>query len=251
MIDITIAIDKLDKIGLEEVKKELLQRGLSEDQTRTIESYLNIDGSNEDKLTQVRSLIGNSDAGKQGIAEVEFVFQHTKNTNLIIDLTLARGLNYYTGIIFEAKAPAEVKMGSIGGGGRYDDLTGLFGVPGIPGVGISFGVDRIYDVLEEMNLFPGDVQVSTKALFFNMGEKESLFTFDVMQQLRSKGIACEMYHEASKINKQFTYAEKKNIPYVIIIGSKEIEEKHCAVKNLATGKQESVPIEKLAEYLSS
>ena len=130
-------------------------------------------------------------------------------------------------------------MGSIGGGGRYDDLTGLFGVPNIPGVGISFGVDRIYDVLEEMNLFPEDVQVSTKALFFNMGETESQFAFGIMQQLRSNGIACELYHEAAKINKQFTYAEKKNIPFVIIIGSKEIEEQNCAVKNLATGNQEA------------
>jgi histidyl-tRNA synthetase len=251
MIDITIAIDKLDKIGLEKVKEELLERGLKDDQIKIIESYLNITGSNEEKLLQIKTLIGSSTIGKQGIEEVEFVFQQTKNTNLSIDFTLARGLNYYTGIIFEAKAPEEVKMGSIGGGGRYDDLTGLFGVPNIPGVGISFGVDRIYDVLEEMNLFPTDVQVSTKALFFNMGEAESQFAFGIMQQLRSSGIACELYHEATKINKQFTYAEKKNIPFVIIIGSKEMEEKNCAVKNLATGKQEIVPFEKLADYLKN
>ncbi len=251
MIDITIAIDKLDKIGLEKVKEELLERGLKDEQIKIIESYLNITGSNEEKLTQIRSLIGSSEIGKQGIAEVEFIFQQTKNTNLNIDFTLARGLNYYTGIIFEAKAPEQVKMGSIGGGGRYDDLTGLFGVPNIPGVGISFGVDRIYDVLEELNLFPQDVQVSTKALFFNMGEVESNFAFGIMQQLRSSGIACELYHEATKINKQFTYAEKKNIPFVIIIGSKEIEEKNCAVKNLATGQQEIVPLEKLSDYLKN
>lgn len=248
MIDITIAIDKLDKIGLEKVKEELQQRGLQDEQISIIESYLNIAGSNEEKLEQIKTLIGTSEVGKQGIEEVDFVFQQTKNTNLSIDFTLARGLNYYTGIIFEAKAPAEVKMGSIGGGGRYDDLTGLFGVPGIPGVGVSFGVDRIYDVLEEMNLFPADVQVSTKALFFNMGEAESRFAFGVMQQLRGNGIACELYHEPTKINKQFTYAEKKNIPYVIIIGSKEMEEKNCAVKHLATGLQETVPFDKLAEY---
>lgn len=251
MIDITIAIDKLDKIGLEKVKEELQQRGLNEEQIKVIESYLSITGTNEEKLMQIKSLIGSSEIGKQGIEEVEFVFDQTKNTNLCIDFTLARGLNYYTGIIFEAKAPQEVKMGSIGGGGRYDDLTGLFGVPGIPGVGVSFGVDRIYDVLEEMNLFPADVQVSTKALFFNMGEAESRFAFSIMQQLRSNGITCELYHEASKINKQFTYAEKKNIPFVIIIGSKEIEEKNCAVKNLATGKQEMVALENLAYYLKS
>jgi histidyl-tRNA synthetase len=251
MIDITIAIDKLDKIGLDKVKEELQVRGLSNEQIVTIESYLNITGSNEEKLAQIKSLIGLSEIGKQGIEEVEFVFQQTKNTNLSIDFTLARGLNYYTGIIFEAKAPEEVKMGSIGGGGRYDDLTGLFGVPNIPGVGISFGVDRIYDVLEELNLFPADVQVSTKALFFNMGEAESRFAFDIMQQLRGGGIACELYHEAAKISKQFTYAEKKNIPFVIIIGSTEVEEKNAAVKTLATGNQEIVTVEKLANYLTN
>jgi histidyl-tRNA synthetase len=251
MIDITIAIDKLDKIGLEKVKEELQQRGLKDEQITIIESYLNITGSNEEKLNQIKSLIGFSEIGRQGIDEVEFVFNQTKNTNLSIDFTLARGLNYYTGIIFEAKAPEEVKMGSIGGGGRYDDLTGLFGVPNIPGVGISFGVDRIYDVLEELNSFPQDVQVSTKALFFNMGEAESQFAFGIMQQLRSSGIACELYHEATKINKQFTYAERKNIPFVIIIGSKEMEEKNCAVKNLATGNQEIVALEKLADYLKN
>lgn len=251
MIDITIAIDKLDKIGLVKVKEELQQRGLNEKQIKTIESYLNISGSNEQNLAAVKTLIGSIASGKEGIAEVEFVFQQAKNTNLIIDLTLARGLNYYTGIIFEAKAPEEVKMGSIGGGGRYDDLTGLFGVPNIPGVGISFGVDRIYDVLEEMNLFPGNLQVSTKALFFNMGEEESRFAFDIMQKLRSNGIASELYHENTKINKQFAYAEKKNIPFVIIIGSKEVAEQNCQVKNLSTGVQETLAIEKLANYLGN
>ena len=251
MIDITIAIDKLDKIGLEKVKEELQQRGLSDEQIKTVERYLNITGSNQEKLSQIKSLLGNIESGKQGIEEIEFLFNQTKNTNLSIDFTLARGLNYYTGIIFEVVAPKEVKMGSIGGGGRYDDLTGLFGVPNIPGVGISFGVDRIYDVLEEMNLFPQDIQVSTKALFFNMGEEESKFTFGIMQQLRSKGIACELYHEAVKINKQFTYAEKKNIPYVVIIGSKEMEENACPVKHLASGKQEVIGFDKLAEYLSA
>ena len=251
MIDITIAIDKLDKIGLEKVKEELEHRGLNNEQVKIIESYLNIQGTDEEKLVQIKSLIGAIETGKQGIDEVEFLFSQTKNTNLSIDFTLARGLNYYTGIIFEAKAPQEVQMGSIGGGGRYDDLTGLFGVPNIPGVGISFGVDRIYDVLEELNLFPQDVQVSTKALFFNMGETESQFAFGIMQKLRSCGIACELYHETAKINKQFTYAEKKNIPFVIIIGSKEIEEKNCSVKNLATGEQEVVPFEKLAGYFTN
>ena len=250
LIDITIAIDKLDKIGLEKVKEELLQRELNENQIAVIEKYLLISGSNEEKLLQIKELIGTIEIGKKGIEEIEQVYKNTRNINLQIDFTLARGLNYYTGIIFEAKAPAEVKMGSIGGGGRYDDLTGLFDVPGIPGVGISFGVDRIYDVLEELQLFPTEVQVGTKAIFFNMGESESNFAFTIMQELRSKGISCELYHEFVKINKQFSYAEKKKIKYAVIIGSKEIEQKYCLVKELATGVQEVVVFEKLFAYFN-
>jgi len=251
MMDITIAIDKLDKIGLEKVKEELQQRNLDDQQIKIIEDYLNIQGTNEEKLSQARSLLGSIDPGKQGIDEIEFLQQQSKNINLVIDFTLARGLNYYTGMIFEAKAPPEINMGSIGGGGRYDDLTGLFGVPNIPGVGISFGVDRIYDVMEELNLFPGNLQVSTKALFFNMGKKESAFAFGVMQQLRGKGIACELYHEETKIAKQFGYAEKKNIPFAVIIGSKEMEENSCQVKNLATGEQNSVAFDELPAFFNN
>ena len=250
LTDITIAIDKLDKIGLEKVKEELLQRELNEKQIGIIEKYLLIGGNNEEKLIQIKELIGSIEIGKKGIEEVEMVFKNTGNVNLQIDFTLARGLNYYTGIIFEAKAPAEVKMGSIGGGGRYDDLTGLFDVPGIPGVGISFGVDRIYDVLEELQLFPTEVQIGTKAIFFNMGESESSFAFKIMQGLRSNGISCELYHEFVKINKQFSYAEKKKIRYAVIIGSKEIEQKYCLVKDLTTGVQEVVVFEKLVDFFN-
>ena len=248
MMDITIAIDKLDKIGLDKVKEELVQRGLTQEQVAIIEKYLLITGNNEEKLTQIKSLVGSLDVGNEGIREIAYLFQQTSNIHLAIDFTLARGLNYYTGIIFEAKAPPEVQMGSIGGGGRYDDLTSLFDLPGIAGVGISFGVDRIYDVLEELQLFPKDVQKGPKALFFHMGEVESLFAFGKMQQLREKGISCEMYHEFTKIAKQFSYAEKKNIEYVIIIGSTEIAQQHCLVKNLATGLQEVVEFEKLAAF---
>lgn len=248
MMDITIAIDKLDKIGLDKVKEELVQKELSENQVSIIEKYLLITGNNEEKLAQIRLLLGNIKAGKEGIEETEFLYRQTRNLNIEIDFTLARGLNYYTGIIFEAKAPQTVKMGSIGGGGRYDDLTGLFDVPGIAGVGISFGVDRIYDVLEELNLFPEGVQSGTKAIFFNMGETESSYAFGVMQQLREKGISCEMYHEFVKISKQFSYAEKKKIAFAIIIGSKEIEQNYCLVKDLATGLQEVVVFDKLFEY---
>lgn len=168
--------------------------------------------------------------------------------NLKLDPTLARGLNYYTGIIFEAKAPDIVKMGSIGGGGRYDDLTGLFGVPNIPGVGISFGVDRIYDVMEELNLFPPDVHVGTQVLFFNLGEAESKKSFELMQQLRQWGIRSELYHETAKFDKQFKYAEKKNILFVVIIGEKELNENSCNIKNLATGQQQSIQLKDLPGY---
>jgi histidyl-tRNA synthetase len=250
MMDITIAIDKLDKIGLDKVKEELTERNLSPEQISIIEKYLLIAGTNEEKLAQIKSLVGNLAIGKEGINEVTFLFQQTSNIHLAIDFTLARGLNYYTGIIFEAKAPAEVQMGSIGGGGRYDDLTSLFDVPGIAGVGISFGVDRIYDVMEELQLFPNDIEKGSKAIFFNMGEAESLFAFSVMQQLRAKGVSCEMFHEFSKIAKQFSYAEKKNIEYAIIIGSKEIEDKQCLVKNLSSGVQEVVTLENLATFFN-
>jgi histidyl-tRNA synthetase len=253
MMDITIAIDKLDKIGVDKVKEELQQRGLDEGQIEVIVQYLDITGSNSEKLQKIKLLLDENETGKAGIAEIEFVLTTVLTNcpacNIITDFTLARGLNYYTGIIFEAKAPAEVKMGSIGGGGRYDDLTGLFGVPGVPGVGISFGIDRIYDVLEEMKLFPGNLQVSTRALFFNLGEKESAYAFTIAQMLRSKGIACELYHEQTKMDKQFKYAEKRNIPYVIIIGSRELEQQNCVVKNLGTGVQQTIQPDALAEFL--
>jgi histidyl-tRNA synthetase len=165
----------------------------------------------------------------------------------MIDLTLARGLNYYTGLIFEVKA-RNVQMGSIGGGGRYDDLTGLFGVPGIPGVGISFGVDRIYDVMEELNLFPKEVKTGTQIVFFNLGEAESKTAFGLMQQLRVKGIRCELYPEPVKMDKQFKYAEKKQIPFAVIIGSKELQEQTCLVRNLDTKEQQTLPLLNITDF---
>lgn len=245
LMNITTAIDKLDKIGMEKVREELLQSGLTAENVLQIEIYLGIAGSNAEKLEQVRSFFGETQTAKEGIEEISFIAKHAKNVNLDIDLTLARGLNYYTGIIFEVKAQEEIKMGSIGGGGRYDDLTGLFGVPGIPGVGISFGVDRIYDVLEEMQLFPGNLELSTQALFFNMGAEESLYALEQMRSLRSQGISCELFHETVKMDKQFKYAEKKKIPFVIIIGSKERESSVAIVKNLKTGQQETMPVGEL------
>ena len=250
MVDITVAIDKLDKIGLEKVKEELTQRGLNADQISIIEKYLLINGSNAEKLQQIKSLLATVDIGKQGIEELETVSQQSQISNLQFDFTLARCLNYYTGIIFEVKAK-NVQMGSIGGGGRYDDLTGLFGVPNIPGVGISFGVDRIYDVMEELKLFPAGVHTGTKVLFFNLGDAESKKAFDLMQQLRSKGVACELFHENSKFDKQFKYAEKKHIPFIVILGSKELENGSCNVKELATGVQESLSFDALLQKFSA
>ncbi len=252
MTDITVAIDKLDKIGIEKVKEELSERGLNKEQISTIEKYLSISGSNAEKISQLKTLLGNNEAGKKGIEELEFVIYYSpltaQHSPFTIDFTLARGLNYYTGIIFEAKAPAEVKMGSIGGGGRYDDLTGLFGVPGIPGVGISFGVDRIYDVMEELKLFPEEVHTGARLLFFNMGEEEARKSFELMQQLRHKKISCELYHEKTKMDKQFKYAEKKNIPYAVIIGANEISSHTCNMKNLKTGEQQTLSYEQLLNY---
>ena len=250
LTSITVAIDKLDKIGLEKVKEELAQRGLNEEQTRFIESFLTIKGTNKEKIALTKNLLTNSAIGQKGIEEIEYILTACESffTTCEIDLTLARGLNYYTGAIFEVQAPASVKIGSIGGGGRYDDLTGLFGVPGVPGVGISFGVDRIYDVLEELNLFPTALQVSTQVLFFNAGIEEAKRAFSVMQQLRANGIRCELFHEQLKFDKQFKYAEKKNIPYVAIVGSKELEDSTCIVKDLRNGVQQSLSLENLNNF---
>jgi len=251
LINITIAIDKLDKIGLEKVKEELAARGLTDTQTGIIQKYLAIEGSNENKLDQITQLIGSSETGKKGIEELAFLINYpplaTRYLPLSIDFTLARGLNYYTGIIFEVKAN-NVQMGSIGGGGRYDDLTGTFGLPNTPGVGISFGVDRIYDVMEELKLFPATVQTGTQVLFFNLGDAESKTAFALMQQLRNNNISCELYPETAKFDKQFKYAEKKNIGYAIIIGSKELADATCTIKNLETGKQETILQENLSVF---
>ena len=250
LVDITVAIDKLDKIGIEKVKEELAQRGLNNEQINIIEQYLLIDGSNEKRLQQIKSLLQNNETGRQGIQEIETIISYlpsTINNQLTTDFTLARGLSYYTGIIFEVKAN-NIQMGSIGGGGRYDDLTGLFGVPDVPGVGISFGVDRIYDVMEELKLFPDELTTGTKVLFFNLGEAESKVSFGLMQTLRSQNIACEMYGEATKFDKQFKYAEKKNIPYTVIIGSEELQNETCKIKNLQTGVQQTISQQELLSF---
>jgi histidyl-tRNA synthetase len=254
MVDITVAIDKLDKIGLGKVKEELAQRGLTPQQTTAIEQYLGIAGSNEAKLSALKTLFAGNETGLKGIEELEFLLHYESSlpdvsitdasNDLIVDLTLARGLNYYTGTIFEVKAIG-VQMGSIGGGGRYDDLTGTFGVPNIPGVGISFGVDRIYDVMEELKAFPEDVHTGTRVLFFHLGENESRAAFSLLQQLRANGIAAELYHETAKFDKQFKYAEKKGIRYAVILGGEELTTQNVKVKDLQTGQQETMTFDQL------
>jgi histidyl-tRNA synthetase len=247
MTDITVAIDKLDKIGIEKVRAELIDRGLNDTQVATIRNYLAIQGPNTEKLEALETLFAKNETGHQGIADIKYILKY--NPGLTIDLTLARGLNYYTGAIFEVKA-LNVNMGSIGGGGRYDDLTGTFGVPGIPGVGISFGVDRIYDVMEEAKLFPADVHAGTRVLFFNLGEAEAEAAFDLLQKLRANAIPAELYHEPAKFDKQFKYAEKKGIPFAVIIGSAELGSKTAKLKDLRDGSQKELPFEQITLYLT-
>ena len=246
MIDITTAIDKLDKIGIEKVKAELAERGLDAPQIAAVEQYLNITGDNAQKLARLSALFADTPLGAAGVRELSQILGYPGGPALVLDPTLARGLNYYTGTIFEVKA-LDVQMGSIGGGGRYDDLTGTFGVPGVPGVGISFGVDRIYDVMEELKLFPAGVHTGTKVLFFNLGEAESRAAFGLMQQLRANNIPAELYHEQAKFDKQFKYAEKKEIPYVVILGSTELANRQVQLKDLRSGKQSTLGFE---EFLS-
>jgi histidyl-tRNA synthetase len=236
---ITTAIDKLDKIGIEKVKDELAQKNLSAAQIDLITSYLSVSGTLSQQLEQFRSLLEQQPEAVTALEELQQLIEdlQRQQVNAVLDPTLARGLNYYTGTIFEIKAPPRVSMGSIGGGGRYDDLTGLFGVSGIPGVGLSFGVDRIYDVLEELALFPEDSTLGTQVLFFNLGKDEMQAAFTQMQGLRERGIAAELYHEPVKFDKQFKYAEKKNIPYIAIIGQEEIMNQEVNVKNIRSGEQ--------------
>ncbi|MEI6189447.1 MAG: histidine--tRNA ligase [Chitinophagia bacterium] len=251
LIDLTIAIDKLDKIGWEKVQLELSTKGFTTEQQNNIQAYLNLSGTNAEKIQKLSALLGDNAAGQEGIAALNYVLNYHAHTgmesHLVADFTLARGLNYYTGLIFEVKAK-DADMGSIGGGGRYNDLTSLFGVPNIPGVGISFGVDRIYDVMEEKNLFPTSISQSTQVLFFNLGEAEALQAYQLMLTLRNKKIACEIYPEKSKFDKQFKYAEKKNIPTIVIIGSEELASNKCTVKNLSTGIQTTISFDELIDF---
>ncbi len=252
MNEITATIDKLDKIGQERVLEEMGKFGLSEKSVLIIENYIHIDGNNIEKLDKIEQLISTSEIGKEGIEELKTILQFVNGRaeNVVIDFTLARGLNYYTGTIYEVIAN-NVSMGSIGGGGRYNDLTGLFDVPNVPGVGISFGLDRIYDVMEELKLFPESIANTSVALFFNLGEKESQFAFNLMQMCRNEGISCELFYENSKMDKQFKYATKKGIQFAVIIGSQELNAGNCVVKNLSTGMQSTMAQYDLVKFLKA
>ena len=243
LTDITIAIDKIDKIGLDEVKKELLERGIDQKAIDAIEPVLNLKGSTAEKIEAMKPVLEKSATGMKGLEELSRVFELVQLAGVKqeteLDLSLARGLNYYTGAIFEVKAKG-VAIGSICGGGRYDDLTGIFGLPGVSGVGISFGADRIYDVLNALERFPAESSSGTKVLFANLGEKEQEYIVPILKKLREAGVASEIYTEVTKLKKQFDYAEKRAIPYLVIAGESEILKGVLNLKNLATGEQVEV-----------
>jgi histidyl-tRNA synthetase len=257
IIDITVAIDKLDKIGKEGVVKELQEKGISESAIKQLEPLIELSGSNEEKVAVLKTFLATSDIGKKGIEEIEFLLNNLstielKHVTVELDITLARGLNYYTGTIFEAKANAGTFTPSILGGGRYDDLTGIFGLKGLSGVGISFGVDRIYDVMEELNAFPAEVNKvsTTKILLANFGEAELMHCLALVSRLRDKGINAEVYPDVvKKIAKQFEYADKKQIPFVGVVGGNEMANNTVMLKNMATGTQEEVSFDGLVESL--
>ena len=253
MMDITVAIDKLEKIGLDNVKAELAERGLEQEAIAKLQPILELSGSNADKLAQLREVIGVSETGVKGIEEMTEIFSYVEALGLELpielDLSLARGLNYYTGAIFEVKA-LDYAIGSICGGGRYDDLTGIFGLPNTSGVGISFGADRIYDVMVGLDLFPEEVNFTTKVLFVNLGAAEQMASMQIIRTLRDAGIAAEIYPEAAKMKKQMEYANRRMIPYVVIIGSNELAERRATVKNMRTGEQQSVEFEAVASALA-
>ena len=254
LIDFTVALDKLDKIGEDGVKKEMLEKGISETAIQKVQPLFNFTGSISEKIQKLASLLASSSEGMKGIEELKFICEAVTElgltkANLDLDVTLARGLNYYTGAIFEVAPPKEISMGSIGGGGRYDDLTGIFGLKDMSGVGISFGLDRIYLVIEELNLFPETVTSTSKALFINYGEKEAFYSMKAITKLRNFGIKVELYPDAVKVGKQFLHADKRAIKYAVIVGETEMNEDKFALKNLVTGEQVSLNFEELRNEL--
>ena len=252
IVDITVAIDKLDKIGLEAVNEELRQDGIGEEAIRKLQPIINLSGTNDEKIATMREALAGSEVGQKGIDEVEYVLSKLSalNSQLELDLTLARGLNYYTGCIFEVKA-LDVEIGSITGGGRYDNLTGIFGMPGLSGVGISFGADRIYDVLNQLDLYPEAVTTATQVLFINFGEKETAYSLPIIGMLRAQGIRSEIYPDAGKMKKQMQYANQKAVPYVVMTGETEMAAGKVMLKNMQTGEQQLLSPEELLQALTA
>lgn len=254
LVDITVAIDKLDKIGLEKVRQELAERGLSREAIEKLEPILAVKGSNNEKLASLREILKNSETGLRGVEEIETVLRLVGalklETSVELDLTLARGLNYYTGAIFEVKA-LDVEIGSITGGGRYDDLTGIFGMPGMSGVGISFGADRIFDVMNQLELYPEEVSVATQVLFVNFGDKEAAHCLKLAAELRSKGIKTEVYPDNAKMKKQMAYADKKQIGYVALLGENEIAKGLITLKDMHSGEQSSITLNEVVERIKA
>ncbi|MBA5629287.1 histidine--tRNA ligase [Moheibacter lacus] len=249
LIDFTVALDKLDKIGEEKVKEEMREKGIPQTSIDILSPLFSMKGDFRSQLASLKAILNTSEIGLKGIEELEFVFAKIeklglKSADLVLNLTLARGLDYYTGAIFEVKAKG-VQMGSIGGGGRYDDLTGIFGLNGISGVGISFGLDRIYLVLDELNLFPDSVDHSLEVLFINFGEAEAEKAMDLAKELRDNGVRCEVYPESAKMKKQMQYADKKAVKFVAIIGEEELKTGNLTLKNMLTGEQKSIAFDEL------
>ncbi|MCM8570826.1 histidine--tRNA ligase [Gramella jeungdoensis] len=256
LIDFTVALDKLDKIGEEGVKKEMREKGISEEAIKKLQPIFNLQGTFSDKIKGLKTILETSEIGRKGIEELEFIQNAIeemplKIAKLDLDVTLARGLNYYTGAIYEVAAPEAVKMGSIGGGGRYDDLTGIFGLKDMSGIGISFGLDRIYLVLEELDLFPETVTQNTKVLFINFGDKEAMYAMKAVEKLRNENIVAELYPDSAKMGKQMKYADKRDIPYVVLAGEEEMSQQKFTLKHMKSGEQSSLSLEELKQKLNS
>ncbi len=254
LIDFTVALDKLDKIGVDKVKEEMIARGISTQALEKLAPVFSLSGTFDEKIEQMKALLHDTSIGLEGIQELEFIKEHLanvplKNTNLDLDITLARGLNYYTGCIFEVAPPEGISMGSISGGGRYDNLTGIFGLSDVSGVGISFGLDRIYLVLEELQLFPDSVDAGVQVLLINFGAVEARYCMELMFRFRESGIKTELYPDPAKIKKQMTYADKNNIPYVILAGENEIATGKLTLKNMRSGTQQSLTVDELLTLL--
>ena len=254
IVDITVAIDKLDKIGIDNVNQELRDNGLNEEQIARLQPIIALSGTNDEKLATIAEVLKDSETGLKGIEECRFILDTLKATGLKnaiqLDLTLARGLNYYTGAIFEVKA-LDVEIGSITGGGRYDNLTGIFGMPGLSGVGISFGADRIYDVLNQLDLYPQDSVNATRLLFINFGQQETAYCLPIINKVRACGICAEIYPDAAKMKKQLSYANAKQIAYVALAGETEISQQKITLKNMATGEQQLLTVDELISRIKA